>query len=67
MLTRKLHILGDRVQVTKKAGERQESPASESNLLFIMLSLQYNCLGFPGGSEVKNPPANAGDAGSKIP
>ena len=22
------------------------------------------CIGFPGGSEVKNPPANAGDVGS---
>ena len=28
---------------------------------FISLSLY---LGFPGGSEVKNPPANAGDMGS---
>ena len=25
---------------------------------------KYHSLGFPGGSVVKNPPANAGDAGS---
>ena len=24
------------------------------------------CLGFPGGSVVKNPPANAGDAGDSV-
>ena len=40
MLTRKLHILGDRVQVTKKARERQESPASKGNLLLSMFLLQ---------------------------
>ena len=39
---RKRHILGWEVswRQTKKGGARQESPASECNLLLIMLSLQ---------------------------
>ena len=30
----------------------------------IVLKLCIGCFGFPGGSVVKNPPANAGDVGS---
>ena len=32
------------------------------NVCFILLISPHNFLGFPGGSMVKNPPANAGDA-----
>ena len=35
-----------------------------SILLSLSLSLKRLVLGFPGGSVVKNPPANAGDTGS---
>ena len=34
-----------------------------NNIYFILLISPRNILGFPGGSMVKNPPANAGDAG----
>ena len=35
------------------------------SLLFLalFLSMYHSLMGFPGGSVVKNPPANAGDAG----
>ena len=31
------------------------------SLFLLILSSNYNNLGFPGGTVVKNPPANAGD------
>ena len=31
------------------------------SLFLLILSSNYNNLGFPGGAVVKNPPANAGD------
>ena len=32
-------------------------------ILFFFYGQVYSIVGFPGGSVVKNPPANAGDAG----
>ena len=32
-------------------------------ILFFFFDQVYSIVGFPGGSVVKNPPANAGDAG----
>ena len=39
------------------------SPISSILALFLFLSMYHSLMGFPGGSVVKNPPANAGDAG----
>ena len=39
------------------------SPISSILALFLFLSTYHSLMGFPGGSVVKNPPANAGDAG----
>ena len=52
---RKPHILGDNAPVADKEGRgRQASPAFKCNLSLITLPL-------PGGTSVKNPPANAED------
>ena len=36
----------------------------ERDVLYLKATCENQCLGFPGGTVVKNPPVNAGDMGS---
>ena len=47
-----------------KASHPVSVPVSLSLFLFFFKMTSISWLGFPGGSVVKNMPANAGDAGS---
>ena len=46
--------------VEEAQGEVRETP----NFLSLEIARAYLSMAFPGGSVVKNPPANAGDAGN---
>ena len=59
---------GKIIKFKKKSGKSQkrtfEKHLKSQGAQYLYSSIYLSNVGFPGGSVVKNPPANAGDVGS---